>query len=206
MGYDVSCKVSRLKGVLGYIFSVVSSSHSISKVQSALMEFIHKSLSMIQNLSTEEFVKHVKSVMNIKQLPPTSPYDAAIDNWSLIESGIFDLSFKQKQAEILERSLMRIKNTDESHIAMGSRIDLVESESSIISKSSLIAFVNEMIHSQRRLLIVHGTNANVDRDNTPDNGIAESVRDHENVGLVIDMRKSQDCIVEFSRTIQFWKK
>lgn len=85
MGYDVSCSLRNTFTVLGFYFYIVSSSHSVDKMQSAMWLFALSIPDMISSLNEDAYMEHV-SVLRAKLLsPPNSLQESADERWRSLE-------------------------------------------------------------------------------------------------------------------------
>lgn len=91
--------------MLGFCFSVVSSSHNINLVTGAIAKFIKSIPTFIAN-STEEFYSNqVNALITSKEQPPSSLSNASSFIWSEIEERRFEFRRRFEQSSILHEAL-----------------------------------------------------------------------------------------------------
>ena len=129
LGYHVECDVRQTFGVLGFCFTVVTSSHSAEEVQNAIFKFASSTAEFLMKYSDDGFVSNVNALRDrLLQLHPSLSI-AARDIWTEIEESRFAFNHATMQAALL----------------------------STIKREELAAFANALFCSERKLLIVHSS-------------------------------------------------
>ena len=85
MGYDVSCSLRNTFTILGFYFYVVSSSHSVSDMQSAIWHFATSIADMISNSSDEVYANQVSALRMKLLAPANSLQESADEHWRSLE-------------------------------------------------------------------------------------------------------------------------
>lgn len=88
----------------GFTFTVVSASHSVETVQSAILEFIKAAPELIAGMPVKEFIDHKRSLVSAKLKPDTSLYESAGSSWSAMDDRRNWFSFALDQARLLQSS------------------------------------------------------------------------------------------------------
>ncbi len=103
LGYDVSCSSRLSHGVLGFLFKVTSSSHSLIDVRRAIFTFVEAVPVLIQQLSEEKYQSNIDAVRLDYLKPQPNLSSIASFNW---QNGIDDIKYsfddKVKCAQVLE--------------------------------------------------------------------------------------------------------
>ena len=62
LGYSVNCGTRNTFGVLGFVFSVVSSSHTVAQVQEAILKFAQSVPKLIAKMNRDDWLDYVESM------------------------------------------------------------------------------------------------------------------------------------------------
>ena len=81
----MNCGVRDTFGVLGFGFQIVSSSHSVSAIVEALLEFIAGIPSYVLDMDDSTYTNYLKALINVKNEPCISLCESAETHWSQIE-------------------------------------------------------------------------------------------------------------------------
>lgn len=92
----------RTYGVLGFCFHVVSASHSIEKLQTAVLAFVNTVPDLIASMEPADFVDNVRSLAGQKRQPFPSLSEAADHLWAEIEERRFHFHVLEEQAMLLD--------------------------------------------------------------------------------------------------------
>ena len=101
LGYSVSCSARCTFGVLGFIFSVVSSSYTVAEVQKAILGYVAGIPRYLKTLPKDEFVDHVESLCNEKMQPPSSLLEAFSDNMYCVADRRYDFDVRAEELALL---------------------------------------------------------------------------------------------------------
>jgi nardilysin len=101
LGYSVGCGCKNTFGVVGFAFSVVSSSFSMAHVQAAILAFAEKVPALIRNMPKADWKDHLEALISEKQAPDTALSGAAAFNWDEISDQRFDFASRAKHARML---------------------------------------------------------------------------------------------------------
>lgn len=103
LGYDVSCSSRLTHGILGFVFKVTSSSHSLTDIRRAITTFVESVPALIQQLSDEKYQSNIDAVRLDYLKPQPNLSTIASFNW---QHGIDDIKYsfddKIKSAQVLE--------------------------------------------------------------------------------------------------------
>lgn len=109
--------VSTLTCTYGFVLKIVSSSHTVEQVASALLSFVqHDVLSIVQAMSMDVIRAHAEALESKYLLPCVDLHDEAKNMWSEIENDRFAFQLHIKKAEWLRRQ-MRDEETQRGLIA-----------------------------------------------------------------------------------------
>jgi len=101
LGYSVSCSARSTFGILGFIFSVVSSSYTVAEVQRAILAYVAGIPRYLKTLQKDEFVDHVESLCNDKVQPPTSLLEAFSNNMYCVQDRRYDFDVRAEEIALL---------------------------------------------------------------------------------------------------------
>jgi len=101
LGYSVACSARSTFGILGFIFSVVSSSYSVAEVQQAILAYVAGIPRYLKTLPKDEFVDHVESLCNEKVQPPASLLDAFSNNMYCVADRRYDFDVRAEEVALL---------------------------------------------------------------------------------------------------------
>ncbi len=102
LGYSVSCSGRSTYGVLGFLFSVVSSAYTVKEVQKAILAYVATIPRYLASMPKPEYRDHVESLINEKKQPPASLFDAFADNYSCLVDRRYDFDTRREEAELLK--------------------------------------------------------------------------------------------------------
>ena len=101
LGYSVSCSARNTYGVIGFIFSVVSSSCPVAEVQRVILQYVQGVPRYLSSMQKFEFQEHVESLVNDKIQPPANLYEAAGNNAYAIQEKHYRFDTRLEEATIL---------------------------------------------------------------------------------------------------------
>lgn len=99
LGYSVSCSTRNTFGVLGFVFSVVSSSFSVRHVQDEILAFAQAVPRLVSAMHREDWLDHVDALVSQRMQPPKSISDAANGTIGCVAERRYDL-FDTKAVEL----------------------------------------------------------------------------------------------------------
>ena len=102
LGYSVSCGVRDTYGIMGFGFVIVSSSHSVQDILTALLLFIHAAPALVRGMESSAFQHNLEALIHSKLEPTKSVSEAAEVNWAQIDEKQYNFSLKQDQVTILK--------------------------------------------------------------------------------------------------------
>jgi hypothetical protein len=88
-------------GRLGYAFKIVSSSHSLEQILSAILTFAWTSHELIASLSIDHLQNHIQAMIENKLQPDLSLSERVNQHWNQISEELYDFTIKQQQVELL---------------------------------------------------------------------------------------------------------
>lgn len=98
----MSCFVSTIKCTYGYVFKIVSNSHSIQDVSASLFSFIQTEMStLLLAMSLPSFRSHVHALLDKYLMPNVDLHDEAKSMWDEIETARCDFELYTKKAACL---------------------------------------------------------------------------------------------------------
>ena len=101
LGYSVGCGCKNTFGVVGFAFSVVSSSFSMAHVQAAILTFVQSVPGLIRAMPKADWKDHLEALISEKEAPDTALSGAAAFNWDEISDQRFDFTSRAKHAKML---------------------------------------------------------------------------------------------------------
>ena len=102
LGYSVSCDICDTYGVLGFTIEVVSSSHSLSAVRSAIAQFAEVTFpTILRGQTTEQYASHIDAVLTSLKTPSLSLNESTRLNWSEITDRRYWFSSRRDRIGIL---------------------------------------------------------------------------------------------------------
>ena len=95
--------VSTITCTYGYVFKIVSNSHSIEHVTAALFTFIQQDMvSLIQALSPSALLSHTQALLDKYLLPSVDLHDEAKYHWDEIETSRHEFQLYRRKAVLLQ--------------------------------------------------------------------------------------------------------
>jgi hypothetical protein len=95
-----------MKCTYGYVFKVVSNSHSVDHVTASLLHFIQHEMRVIIDAlmvdTTHQLMSHVQALLAKYRLPSVDLHDEAKYHWDEIKTERCEFQFYTKKAEYLE--------------------------------------------------------------------------------------------------------
>lgn len=104
MGYSVSCGMRQSHGRLGFAFKIVSSSHSLEQITSAIMNFAFTAHDLVSSFSVDHVQSHIDALIDAKLQPDLSLSDRTNSDWSQISEELYDFTIKTQQVRILQNA------------------------------------------------------------------------------------------------------
>jgi nardilysin len=101
LGYSVGCGCKNTFGVVGFAFSVVSSSFSMAHVQAAILTFAQSVPGLIRAMPKADWKDHLEALISEKEAPDTALSGAAAFNWDEVSDQRFDFTSRAKHAKML---------------------------------------------------------------------------------------------------------
>ena len=102
LGYDVSNFVSTLVCTYGYVFKVVSNSHSVDHITTALFDFVcSEMITLIQGMPTTELLTHTQALLDKYTFPSMDLHDEALHYWSEVECERYSFKVSEEKASLL---------------------------------------------------------------------------------------------------------
>lgn len=89
-------------GVLGFLFSVVSSAYNVAEVQRAILAFVAGIPRLISTLKKDEYFDHIDSLVNEKTRPPLNIFEAFNNNAYCIVDRRYDFDTRMEEAQLLK--------------------------------------------------------------------------------------------------------
>ncbi len=102
LGYSVSSSGRCTFGVLGFLFSVVSSAYNVAEVQRAILAFVAGIPRLILTLKKDEYFDHIDSLVNEKTRPPLNIFEAFNNNTYCIVDRRYDFDTRMEEAQLLK--------------------------------------------------------------------------------------------------------
>ena len=103
LGYDVSNYVSTISCTYGYVFKIVSNSHSVDHITNALLRFVRTDMiNLMQALSASELLSHANALLDKYLVPNIDLHDEAKNNWDEIEDDRYAFKLNITKSEILK--------------------------------------------------------------------------------------------------------
>jgi secreted Zn-dependent insulinase-like peptidase len=131
--------VHNFKGILGYNFTVLSASHSVVDVRTAILKYVGNLMQYFSHdLSEEDLETHRRSLISKRSLPFTSLAEAASENWSSIESRRYDFDSREVDVAMLRSGYEDVAGTK------------------VVDRSRMIALVDEYFLREQniRMMII----------------------------------------------------
>jgi secreted Zn-dependent insulinase-like peptidase len=97
LGYSVSCSMRNTFGVLGFVFSVVSSSYSVAEVQREILSFAKEAPRLLRSMHGDDWADHIESMVSQRLQPQKNLFDAAITTAGCVADRRYDLFDTKKQ-------------------------------------------------------------------------------------------------------------
>jgi secreted Zn-dependent insulinase-like peptidase len=102
LGYSVSCSARCTFGVVGFLFSVVSSSYTVAEVQRAILAFVAGIPRLITSQKKDDWLDHIDSMIGEVMSPPMNLLETFNDNVGCISDRYYDFDTRVEEVRLIK--------------------------------------------------------------------------------------------------------